>query len=134
MAARTVRLDAMLCILLKRHAFALFLICAFAQIAVAEEDPYLSAISSEAEKVDAAQPAPDSGEGSEGKMTDGLSHQAFEDDLKARYMGSFTFYQKLPRRAREEVFDEYRGGLHRWDPQENHGPFSKSAGHRKTDG
>ncbi|MEW8395104.1 MAG: hypothetical protein AB2707_02980 [Candidatus Thiodiazotropha sp.] len=42
--------------------------------------------------------------------TDGPSLQAFEEDLKARYMGSFTFYKKLPRRSREEVFEEYKGG------------------------
>jgi len=77
----------------------------------AADDDYLSAISREAEKVEAdAQPTlTESGEAA--PSTDGgLNLQAFEDDLKTRYKGSYTFYQKLPKRTREEVFLEYRDG------------------------
>lgn len=79
---------------------------------LAEEDPYLSAISQEADKVEAdsqttlSEPGETSGQTEE----DGLSLQAFEEDLKTRHKGSYTFYQKLPRRSREEVFQEYRNG------------------------
>lgn len=80
-------------------------------VACAEDDPYLSAISQEAKKVEAeAQPTlveP----GESGTQTDGgLNLQAFEEDLKAQYKGSYTFYRKLPRRTREEIFLEYRDG------------------------
>jgi hypothetical protein len=71
----------------------------------------LSAISQEAKKVETDyQPTlSESGE-TTGMTEDGLSLQAFEEDLKTRHKGSYTFYQKLPRRSREEVFLEYRGG------------------------
>ncbi len=79
--------------------------------ALAEEDPYLSAISQEAKKVEAetqptlAEPSADSGQ-----TEDGLNMQAFEEDLKTRHKGSYTFYKKLPRRSQEEVFQEYHDG------------------------
>lgn len=43
-------------ILLKYKTFELFAMLILSQIAVAEEDPYLSAISSEAKKVESAKP------------------------------------------------------------------------------
>ena len=78
---------------------------------LAEEDPYLSAISQEASKVEAeTQPTLSEPTETPGQTEDGLSLQAFEEDLKTRHKGSYTFYQKLPRRSREEVFQEYRNG------------------------
>ncbi|MCU7852552.1 MAG: hypothetical protein KZQ80_10100 [Candidatus Thiodiazotropha sp. (ex Monitilora ramsayi)] len=78
---------------------------------VAEEDPYLSAISSEASKVDSTeQPTLDTPDVQPTKDDGGLDLQAFEEDLKASYQGSYTFYQKLPRRTREEVFQVYSDG------------------------
>ncbi len=77
----------------------------------AEEDPYLSAISREAKKVETpTQPAVTETSEPVPQESGGLDLQAFEEDLKARYKGSYTFYQKLPRRSREEVFLEYRNG------------------------
>ncbi|MES9990580.1 MAG: hypothetical protein ABW098_01400 [Candidatus Thiodiazotropha sp.] len=96
-------------ILLKYKVFTLFMMILVSHFSIAEEDPYLSAISSEAEKVESAATPPSSETVEAGEM-DGPSLQAFEEDLKTRYMGSFTFYKKLPRRSREEVFEEYRGG------------------------
>jgi len=34
----------------------------------------------------------------------------FEDELKDRFLGSFTFYKKLPQRSREEVYRGYLNG------------------------
>ena len=34
----------------------------------------------------------------------------FEDELKVRFLGSFTFYKKLPQRSREEVYHGYLNG------------------------
>jgi hypothetical protein len=82
-----------------------------AGLCAAEEDPYLSAISSEAAKVDGtAQPTLEQGEAQSVSPDGGPTIEAFEEDLKSRYKGSYTFYEKLPRRTREEVFEEYRNG------------------------
>ncbi len=34
----------------------------------------------------------------------------FEEELKVRFLGSFTFYKKLPQRSREEVYHGYLNG------------------------
>jgi hypothetical protein len=51
-----------------------------------------------------------SGESDEPDVIDGPEMKVFEDDLRASYMGSFTFYKKLPRRSRAEIFEEYKEG------------------------
>ncbi|MET0060847.1 MAG: hypothetical protein AB2552_07205 [Candidatus Thiodiazotropha endolucinida] len=109
MATRYARITWEFYIFLKFKVFALFAMLLFAQFTVAEEDPYLSAISSEAEKVESTETTTGS-EVDDEDVVDGPSLKAFEEDLKASYMGSFTFYKKLPRRSREEVFEEYKGG------------------------
>jgi hypothetical protein len=79
--------------------------------ALAEEDPYLSTLSQEAKKVDTAnQPTLSETGESAAPAEGGLSIQAFEEDLRAQYMGSYTFYLKLPRRTKEEIFLEYSNG------------------------
>ncbi|MEW8026988.1 MAG: hypothetical protein AB2792_04595 [Candidatus Thiodiazotropha sp.] len=110
MATRYARITCEFYIFLKFKVFALFAMLLFAQLTVAEEDPYLSAISSEAEKVESTETTTGSEADEMGGAVDGPSLKAFEDDLKASYMGSFTFYKKLSRRSREEVFEEYKGG------------------------
>ncbi len=109
MAAPYVEITCDLYILLIYKIFVFFALLVLTQISVAEEDPYLSAISIEAEKVESAE-ITTSDEAGKIETGDGPSLQAFEDDLKTRYMGSFTFYKKLPRRSREEVFEEYKAG------------------------
>jgi hypothetical protein len=95
-----------------RRCFRVFLLtAACGSSAFAEEDPYLSTLSQEAQKVEAkTQPTLNTEDSRVEPADDGLNIAAFEEDLKARYKGSYTFYQKLPRRAREEVFLEYRDG------------------------
>jgi hypothetical protein len=39
-----------------------------------------------------------------------LTMADFEDELKVRFLGSFTFYKKLPQRSREEVYRGYLNG------------------------
>ncbi|PVV16582.1 MAG: hypothetical protein B6D77_00830 [gamma proteobacterium symbiont of Ctena orbiculata] len=109
MATRSARITCESYILLKNKIFALCTMLLFMQFSFAEEDPYLSAISIEAEKVESTETTPKS-EADDPGGGEGPSLQAFEDDLRASYMGSFTFYKKLPRRSREEVFEEYKGG------------------------
>ncbi|MEJ2395432.1 MAG: hypothetical protein P8045_02660 [Candidatus Thiodiazotropha sp.] len=90
---------------------ALLLMVAVSFFATAEEDPYLSALSKEAQKVEVEGQTTQSESDEAAVSEDGnLDLQMFEEDLKARYKGSYTFYQKLPRRTREEVFVEYRDG------------------------
>jgi hypothetical protein len=109
MAARYDRITYESCILLKNKIFTLFAMLVFMHFSVADEDAYLSAISSEAEKVESTE-TPSTAETGDHRVAEGPSLKAFEGDLKASYMGSFTFYKKLPRRSREEVFEEYKGG------------------------
>jgi hypothetical protein len=94
-----------------RYGWFLFICWALPMGLLAEEDPYLSAISSEASKVEASeQPTLDTaGEEVDGEAG-GIDMQAFEEELKTSYQGSYTFYQKLPRRTREEVFQVYSDG------------------------
>lgn len=94
-----------------RVVWAIPMTLAFNVGVVAEEDPYLSAISQEAKKVEAeGQPTLSESGSAAGETEEGLSLKAFEEDLKTRHKGSYTFYQKLPLRSREEVFEEYRDG------------------------
>lgn len=67
-----------------------------------EEDDYLSALKAEASKVG----APVTG----GSADDRLSRESFENELKAKYAGSATFYGKLDAANREEIYQEYRAG------------------------
>ena len=109
MSTRAARSNLLICRIFGQLTVAMVLLAVSALCAVAEEDPYLSAISQEAEKVETpSSPAPTEAGGPAAQ--DGLNLQSFEEDLKARYKGSYTFYQKLPRRSREEVFQEYRDG------------------------
>jgi len=39
-----------------------------------------------------------------------LTMVEFEDELKNRFLGSFTFYKKLPQPSREEVYRGYLNG------------------------
>ncbi|MCU7883008.1 MAG: hypothetical protein KZQ82_02310 [Candidatus Thiodiazotropha sp. (ex Lucinoma annulata)] len=111
MATQTICFTRMSGIRLKHQISVLLVMCFAVQLVVADEDPYLSAISSEAAKVETTAPVLDGDEGSAVESTAvGPSMHAFEGDLKARYMGTFTFYKRLPRRAREEIFEEYKGG------------------------
>jgi hypothetical protein len=94
-----------------RGPLALLLMATVSFFATAEEDPYLSALSKEAQKVEVEGKTTQSESDEAAVSEDGyLDLQMFEEDLKARYKGSYTFYQRLPRRTREEVFVEYRDG------------------------
>lgn len=111
MAAQTTSFRMMRCVSFKRPAIALCLVGSLSQVSIADEDDYLSEISIEAKKVDSELPTKgESTQNSEVGSVENAARIAFEEDLKSRYMGSYTFYQKLPRRAREEVYEEYIGG------------------------
>jgi hypothetical protein len=88
-----------------------FLFCILPFGLAAEEDPYLSAISSEASKVESSgQPTVDLMGNEANEEAGGIDMQAFEEELKTSYQGSYTFYLKLPRHTREEVFQVYSDG------------------------
>ncbi len=111
MPIHVTRLNLLILMVFRRVFWGVLLTVVGGLSVMAEEDPYLSAISQEAKKVE-AEVQPTLSESGETLVPedDGLSLQAFEEDLKARYMGSYTFYLKLPKRTREEVFLEYRDG------------------------
>jgi hypothetical protein len=88
----------MRCAGLRHPVTILCLIGSLSQAATADEDAYLSEISAEAKKIDVeSQPV-------EGKVTQdangsssvSAAQQAFEDDLKSRYMGSSLFTKSSP--------------------------------------
>ncbi|MES9852595.1 MAG: hypothetical protein ABW170_12285 [Candidatus Thiodiazotropha sp. L084R] len=111
MAAQTTTFGKMRRVCLRQPIIALCLFGSLAQVSIADDDAYLSEISIEAQKVDSELPTKEEATlNSEAGSDEDTARQAFEEDLKSRYMGSYTFYQKLPRRAREEVFEEYIGG------------------------
>jgi hypothetical protein len=67
------------------------------------DDAYLDAIRTEADKLDAASvvaPARAAAEPAAG----------FEQELQARYRGTYLFYKKLPPKSQEEVLLEYQQG------------------------
>lgn len=80
----------------------------------AVEDDYLSAISIEAKKVESDTLSGVGGTSASGSAGGGLQQDAgrsaFEADLKARYRGSYTFYNKLPLTSRDEIYQHYRDG------------------------
>jgi hypothetical protein len=111
MSSHSARPNMLIKQLFGRGPMALLLMATASFSATAEEDPYLSALSKEAQKVEVEDQTTQSESDEAAVSEDGnLDMQMFEEDLKARYKGSYTFYQKLPRRTREEVFVEYRDG------------------------
>ena len=110
MATQAICFEKIRCVGLRSPVIALCLVGSLSQVSVADEDAYLSQISSEAKKIDAELPAAEQPAQDSQVSVEAAAQQAFEEDLKARYMGSYTFYQKLPGRAREEVYEEYRDG------------------------
>lgn len=85
------------------------------------EDAYLNELAAEVEKVreqavsgldesTASEGSPAVGARAVGGTPEGASREAFERQLERRYLGSFRFYEKLPERSRQEVFEEYRQG------------------------
>jgi hypothetical protein len=105
------RLNLLIYNIFRRCLWAFLLVALSCAGAWAEEDPYLSILSQEAKKVDGmSQSTPNGSEGPAVQEYGGLSTQAFEEDLRERYKGSYIFYQKLPTRTKEEIFQEYRDG------------------------
>jgi hypothetical protein len=112
MAAQTSGFEKMRCASFWHQAMLFCLLCSMMQVLLAEDDPYLAAITAEAKKIDSGVTGPGDGSQAQGDSSEeDAARMAFEDDLKSRYMGSYTFYKKLPRRARDEVYDEYKGGV-----------------------
>jgi hypothetical protein len=111
MAALSIGFGKMTCASLRYPTLVLYMVGLLTQAAAAEEDDYLSEISAEAKKIDAKlSTAGERQQNQDGLTGKSAAQVAFEEDLKSRYMGSYTFYRKLPRRAREEVYEEYKGG------------------------
>ncbi|MEJ2618718.1 MAG: hypothetical protein P8163_00370 [Candidatus Thiodiazotropha sp.] len=110
MTALTTGFGKMTCVSLRYPTLVLYMIGLLTQSAAAEEDDYISQISAEAKKIDAGLSTPGQQQNQDGSTDKSAAQMAFEEDLKSRYMGSYTFYRKLPQRAREEVYEEYQGG------------------------
>ncbi|QYZ66837.1 MAG: hypothetical protein OI74_09905 [Gammaproteobacteria bacterium (ex Lamellibrachia satsuma)] len=74
-----------------------------------EDDAFLSAIAEEASKVE--QRGDVGGQSEQAPLVEGgPTQEEFEANLKSRYLGSFTFYRKLPGRSQEEIYLDYKSG------------------------
>ncbi|RLJ18536.1 hypothetical protein DJ030_11105 [bacterium endosymbiont of Escarpia laminata] len=74
-----------------------------------EDDAFLSAIAEEAKKVE--QRGDVGGQSEQAPLAEGgPTQEEFEANLKSRYLGSFTFYRKLPGRSQEEIYLDYKSG------------------------
>lgn len=80
-------------------------------------DPYLGMLEKEVTKVEGA--ATDNLTSSTGMQTGSTgadaaelasSREHFEQSLRQKYVGTYSFYRRLPQRSREEVFVDFRDG------------------------
>lgn len=80
------------------------------------DDPYLQLIDEEVTKVEVQQgDAAMSGiataaPGAGGKVSAGVSREAFEALLRERHVGTYSFYRRLPERSRQEIYLDYSNG------------------------
>lgn len=84
-------------------------------------DDYLSELESEATKVEAREIEPTEGKvevvappahkARSAEAARSIDRAAFEELLKKHYLGTYRFYKKLSERSREEIFEQYRGGV-----------------------
>ncbi len=95
-------------------------------VLLAQEDDYLRELESEAQEVrvdpktdrSRSESVPQSFTGSwgadrqnlEAGLPPGLGREAFDEALEARFYGSYIFYRDLPRKARDEVYQNYTAG------------------------
>ncbi|MCP3669305.1 MAG: hypothetical protein GY814_02495 [Gammaproteobacteria bacterium] len=114
-------------------AWLFFLVITLPCAHVAAEDSYLDQLEAESKKLtNRPIPAPEansastrvekSGAGLKKQPTEGkslipspdfksnLAMVEFENELKNRFLGSFTFYKKLPQPSKEEVYHGYLNG------------------------
>ena len=77
-------------------------------------DDYLSELAVEVEKVEGRAIDPEDSSVTQAPSSEtgeaDVAREAFERQLKKHYLGSYGFYQKLPERTRQEVFEEFRKG------------------------
>ena len=78
-------------------------------LCASEEDELLQALDAEAGKIGSTgqQEAPT---GVASAAEDPESRAQFEELLRERYHGSYVFYQKLPSRMQQEIYDDYASG------------------------
>ena len=72
------------------------------------EKSYLDAVQLESEKLENTGTSEEQSGGSQTAADDSVAK--FEQELEARYRGTYLFYTKLPARSREEVFLEHQKG------------------------
>ncbi|MEJ2611840.1 MAG: hypothetical protein P8179_17620, partial [Candidatus Thiodiazotropha sp.] len=75
--------------------------------AIAEDDDYLSLISSEAEKIEEEGLATENPPVEENPSLDMIKIQEFESLLKDEYIGSYLIYRRLDQSSRNVLYDDY---------------------------
>ena len=80
-------------------------------VLAAEDDDYLKAIEMEIDKVDAKPSGGGAASEAAGKgFSSGMTIEEFEEELATKYTGTARFYEKLPRRTQQEIYQEYKDG------------------------
>jgi hypothetical protein len=72
------------------------------------EKSYVDAVQLESEKLEDAGTSDEQSDAPQTATDDSV--EKFEQELEARYRGTYLFYTKLPARSREEVFLEHKQG------------------------
>ena len=91
--------------------------CAVLGAAQAADDAYLDQLDQEVTKVEpvttdtSAEPAVAARSGATGATSrPDVSREGFETLLRRQHVGTYSFYQRLPDRSREEVYLDYSNG------------------------
>lgn len=86
-------------------------------VCVAADDPYLELLNEESSKVGGA-PADTTGDGTlrpklnpTTTIARAETQKEFEEILRDNHVGTYSFYNKLPDRTREEVYADYENGM-----------------------
>lgn len=75
----------------------------------ADDDDYLRSLDEEVEKIEpSAQQGAQPADAADNASSE--NREQFEELLRERYHGSYVFYQKLPNRMQQEVYDDYASG------------------------
>lgn len=92
----------------------------FFQSTLSSDDPYLSELDAEVDKVESRALSGDgqvvddvagrlAGDPDDAEVS--AARQQFETLLQEKYVGTYRFYQRLPERGQQEIFLEFRDGL-----------------------
>ena len=93
--------------------FPVFLVVLFLVVGnlhAADDDEFLRALEAEVDKIEPTQQQEVAPNNAGSATNNSESRAQFEELLRERYHGSYVFYQKLPNRMQQEIYDDYANG------------------------